>query len=96
MGLSEYREEIDAIDRQIVDLFQRRMRVAEKIGEYKKSKGLPVLDEAREAAKLENIAGMAEEDMADYCRLLYNEIMKLSRDHQCRHMEAEEGPGTDR
>ena len=96
MELNDYRIEIDEIDRQIVDLFQRRMRVAEKIAEFKMEQGLPVLDEARETIKLENIALLAEEDMADYCRVLYNEIMKMSRDHQTRLMKAKEGPETDR
>lgn len=35
MGLTEYREEIDAIDRQIVELFQQRMRVAGDISDRK-------------------------------------------------------------
>ena len=47
--LDEYRAQIDAIDAQIVDLFQRRMAVTGQVGEYKAARGLPVLDAGREA-----------------------------------------------
>ena len=39
---STYRDRIDEIDRQMVELFARRMEVAAEIARYKKEKGLPV------------------------------------------------------
>ena len=48
MKLDDYREEIDRIDEQIIELFGRRMEVARRIGEYKKENGLNILDSARE------------------------------------------------
>ena len=48
MELSDYRARIDQIDRQLVELFARRMNTAAGIAAYKKEHGLPVLDPVRE------------------------------------------------
>ena len=81
-GLDDYRVEIDEIDKELVGLIDKRMRVAEKIGRYKKENNLPVLDLARERTKLDKITDMAKDDMASYTRLLYNLIMDMSKDYQ--------------
>ena len=44
---------IDRIDRQIAELLEQRMDVVSGIYEYKKSKGLPILDRSRETQKIE-------------------------------------------
>ena len=46
--LSEIREEIDKIDRQIVALYEARMKLTTEVAEYKISSGKPVLDKIRE------------------------------------------------
>ncbi|RAZ94147.1 bifunctional chorismate mutase/prephenate dehydratase, partial [Klebsiella oxytoca] len=45
--LQTLRGEIDSIDRQLVDLFRRRMDVTAQVGEYKRERGIPVLDQER-------------------------------------------------
>ncbi len=52
----ELREEIDGIDRQIAELFVRRMGIAEEVAEYKLSVGKAVFDRERECAKLAALA----------------------------------------
>ena len=84
-GLNDYRIEIDNIDKELVELIDKRMRVSEKIGSYKKENNLPVLDLAREREKLDKITDMAKDDMASYTRLLYNLIMDMSKDHQRKY-----------
>lgn len=85
MKLDDYREEIDRIDEQIIELFGRRMEVARRIGEYKKENGLNILDSAREEEKLKKVSQLAEEDMEEYCLILYNKIMEVSREYQRKH-----------
>lgn len=89
MDLKELRVQIDEIDRQMVDLFDRRMRVAAGVAAYKKENGLPILDEGRERAKLGAVAAMANEDMADYTRMLYSYLMDMSRAYQEKLMHPE-------
>ena len=80
--LDEYRNEIDETDRIIVEAFDKRMRIAEKIAAYKKDNHLPVTDLIREGKKLEEITDMTKDDMTLYTRLLYHMIMEMSKDHQ--------------
>ena len=47
-NLENARKEINDIDKQMMDLFIRRMKAAENIAQYKKERGLPVYDPARE------------------------------------------------
>ena len=49
---TEYRDQIDRIDDEIVRLFEERMAVSAKIAQYKQEKGLPILDKIRERDKL--------------------------------------------
>ena len=82
MELSDYRNEIDRIDQEIVELFTRRMDIAADIGRYKQEKGLPVYDPQRERQKLGDLTDMAREDMGIYVEGLYSTIFELSRSYQ--------------
>lgn len=50
MKLDEWRNEIDEIDAEIVNLINRRARIAQKIGILKAKAGLPIVDLEREEA----------------------------------------------
>ena len=82
MDLMELRQQINEIDREMLDLFLRRMQVSSNVAEYKRQNGLPVLDAARERELLANIAGQAGEDLDEYAIVLYSTILSLSRSYQ--------------
>ncbi len=84
MRIEALREEINAIDERIVSLFCERMSVAARVAEYKKEKGLPVLDEKREAELYARVAALAEEPFAEDTKKLYEKITELSRAYQSR------------
>jgi chorismate mutase/prephenate dehydratase len=84
MDLNELRSQIDGIDDELVQLFCRRMEVAEQIAEYKRQNDLPILAPAREREKLRDISQKAGSDMANYARVLYSMIFELSRSHQSK------------
>lgn len=81
-NLEELRGEIDAIDQQMVDLFKARMEAAGQVAEYKKEKGVPVLDAGRERALLAKVADRAGEELADYAQSVYRTILSASRSYQ--------------
>ncbi len=87
MELSELRENIDRIDAQLIELMQQRMDVAAGVAEYKRLNNMPVLDSAREQAKLETIASMCREDMAEYICRLYEAVFAVSRSYQQKLLE---------
>lgn len=92
LDLSEIRKEIDSIDRQLVDLFEKRMELCRNVAEYKIETGKKVLDPKREKEKLENIAGMVGNPENAYAvRDLFAQIMSNSRKMQYRMLEQTSG-----
>lgn len=60
MSLDELRKRIDAVDDEILDLLERRARIAREIAAFKQQSGIPAYDPERERAllaRLENAAG---------------------------------------
>ena len=81
--LSEIRNEIDSVDAEIVALYEKRMRLAEQVAEYKISTGKKVLDKEREKSKLDKIKEFATTDFTK-CGVteLFEQIMAMSRKRQ--------------
>jgi chorismate mutase/prephenate dehydratase len=91
MYLKDLRIELDHIDRQMVSLFEKRMRVCEDVARYKIENNLPVLDASRERQKLQNVADQLPEDLQEYGVSLYDLLMELSRSSQTRLMGSPTG-----
>lgn len=90
IDLMECRRQIDEIDRQIVALYEERMKVAGEVAAYKIKTGKPVYDPEREAAKLDAVAAMVEGDLQkEGIRELYTQIMAISRKYQYQLMDEE-------
>ena len=53
------RDQIDAIDKQIVELYEKRVDVCKEVAEYKIETGKKVFDKVREAEKIEKVKAMA-------------------------------------
>ena len=86
MELNELRIQLDQIDRQMVSLFEQRMRVCEDVARWKMANDRPVLDASREKAKLQAVADQLPEDLQEYGMSLYSLLMELSRSSQTRLM----------
>jgi len=84
MDLKKLREEIDKIDKELVDTFIKRMEISAEIGDYKKQNGLPIFVPGREREKLQEVANMAGPEMDHYTRVLYAMLFELSRSYQGR------------
>ena len=79
-SLEELREQLDVIDDQIVDLYQRRMDICEQVGEYKINTGKKVFDKNREREKLSAVsAGVTNEFYKKGIRELFEQLMSMSR-----------------
>ena len=82
--LNILREEIDAVDEQLVALFNKRMEICGDVARYKQAVGKNVFDPERERKKLAKIAELSGEEMRDYTTGLYSLILDLSKAHQQR------------
>ena len=93
--LDDYRTQIDSIDAKLVPLFLERMAVTQKVGEYKKQNGLPVLDSGREQQVLAAKTALADGPAAKAdVAALYESIMAISRRQQRKVVrEGAEDPG---
>lgn len=88
MELSELRQKIDEIDKNIVELFEARMEISEQVAEYKIGRGMKVLDKDREAVKIEAVKALTHSDFnAEAIEELYEKILYLSRKRQTEIME---------
>ena len=93
--LEQYRNQIDAIDSELVKLFLRRVEVTDKVGRYKQERGIPVLDAERERQVIAAKTALAGDpgSRADVAAL-YESIMGISRRQQRRLVqEGAEDPG---
>lgn len=83
LDLGKIRGQIDVIDNEIVDLFQKRMQLASEVAEYKISTGKPVLDHEREEQKIESLTQLADSDFNKHgVEELFRQIMAMSRKYQ--------------
>lgn len=83
IDLKDSREEIDRIDKQIVELFERRMGVAQDVAEYKRSIGKPVYDKEREQQKLAAVRGMCSNGFNGHAiQEIFRQLMSISRRYQ--------------
>ncbi len=94
VDLMDSRKKIDEIDRQMVELFEKRMDLAMDIAAYKKSVGKPIFDAAREEEKLTALQGLTSSEfnrmaIAD----LFKQIMSMSRRLQYSLLENQQSLG---
>lgn len=81
--LDQYRAEIDEIDKKIVELYERRMAVTEKVASYKIREGKRVLDPEREKAKIASVEALTHNDFNRHgVQELFEQIMAMSRKKQ--------------
>ncbi len=62
MDLMKLREQIDNIDRELVDLYERRMEIAGQVAEYKIETGKKVFDKEREEQKIAAVKALAHNE----------------------------------
>lgn len=91
LDLLEIRGQLDSIDREIVELFEKRMRLSGEVAEFKIETGKPVYDKERETQKIDSVTGMVEDAfMKQAVSELFTQMMTISRHYQYKLM-AEHG-----
>ena len=83
MNLSECRNEIDKIDKELVELFEKRMNVAINVAKYKIENNIPIFNGAREAEVIEkNINRLNNKEYSRLTEKFFTHLMELSRSLQ--------------
>lgn len=87
LDLDELRRGIDAVDQQILKLLHERVRLVMQVGEYKRERGIPVYDPARERALLDRLCKAAEPPLdADTIRRIFERLVDESRRIEQHHV----------
>ena len=86
--LENARKTISRIDREMAALFAERMEAARAIAAYKKERGLPVRDEAREAELIrQNLSYLEDPELEDLYLSFLEHLIGLSRNWQTRLLD---------
>mgnify|MGYP000880306194 FL=1 len=81
--LEKQRAEIDAIDREIVALFEHRMQVVVDVARIKKENGMAIFDASREKEVIAKVQSyLTDEGLKEELREVYETLMKVSKDYQ--------------
>ena len=89
LDLGQIRNEIDGIDKQLVELFEQRMKLTKEVAEYKIQTGKKVLDREREKAKIESVTKLVKnKENVHAIDDLFSQIMANSRKGQYQLLEA--------
>ena len=80
MDLLDLRNQLDIIDAEIVELYEKRMGICKQVAEYKISTGKKVFDKQREMEKLATVKSMTHNEFnAHGVQELFEQIMSMSR-----------------
>lgn len=94
MDLSQLRQQIDTIDRQIVNLYEERMDVSRQVAEYKIETGKKVFDKQREQEKIAGVKALTHNDFnSQGVEELFEQIMSMSRKLQYQLLAAHGSEG---
>ncbi len=86
--LDEARKIINETDKEMAELFVKRMRAAETVAEYKKQEGMPITDPAREREVVSRNSEYIEDAvLREYYATFINDVMKVSRSYQSRLLD---------
>ncbi|MCM1182112.1 MAG: prephenate dehydratase [Roseburia sp.] len=94
MDLSALRTSLDDIDRQIVELYEKRMDVCAQVAAHKLESGKRVFDREREQQKLKAVGALTHNAFNEQgVKELFEQIMAMSRKLQYRIIAEHEGGG---
>ena len=70
--LDNIRNEIDEVDRELTELFEKRMGLVKKVADYKKKNNLPVLNSKREKEVIaKNIFYLKDKELSKAIRSFF-------------------------
>lgn len=88
LDLAKIREEIDDVDRQLVELYEKRMKLGTDVANFKIATGKKVFDEQREREKLKKVSELVvNPENRHGVNELFSQLMATSRKMQYKLLE---------
>lgn len=89
-ALDEVRKDIDTIDRELIQLFLKRMDLSEEVVRYKMEHQLPIYDKDREKSLLDEAVDKTKPGaMEPYVREFLKALMDISKVYQRQLQDGE-------
>ncbi|MCR5636883.1 MAG: chorismate mutase [Clostridiales bacterium] len=86
--LENIRSDINSIDKQMAELFEKRMNLVKEVAQYKISNNTPVHDAQREQSVVEkNSAYINDENLKKYYISFILSVMGISKEYQNKLIE---------
>ncbi len=76
--LKKFREEIDKIDEELVRLINQRCEIAKQVGEIKREKKLPIVNEKREQEVIEHVRSLTSCVPPEKIEIIWKELIALA------------------
>ena len=73
--LDDVRKEIDSIDKELVELFEKRMATVKKVADIKKEANIRVTNPEREEEIVENISNQVSPEYRTYVKSIFTSLM---------------------
>lgn len=81
MNIYELRDELSAIDDEMLKLFIRHLQLTQLIGREKAAEGKGLYDRKAEEELLEKVVANSPQDMQNYTLELFRNVMNLSKEY---------------
>ena len=77
--MNEVRAKINAVDKQMMDLFKERMALSEEVARIKKENNIALVDSGREAQVIARAIEITGEELKEETTILVQTLMDLSK-----------------
>ncbi len=82
-NLKEIRDKINDLDKEMLDLFTKRMKLSKEVIEYKIKNNLPILDQEREKEVInKNLNNLKNKELEKYYLEFITNLMNISKEYQ--------------
>ncbi|WP_243121094.1 prephenate dehydratase domain-containing protein [Clostridium autoethanogenum] len=86
--LEYLRDEINKIDKEMIELFEKRAKVSRKVAEYKMENSMDILDKSREEEVIKvNLKNLKDKSIKDETKIFLKNVMEISRNIQKREFK---------
>jgi chorismate mutase len=79
--IKELRGDIDEVDKGILRLLEKRVKIAKKIGAIKRRRGLPIKDHSREEELVSEVTSKTSLDQK-FVKKIFKTIIDYCREHE--------------
>ena len=87
MKLQESRQKIDAINQELIRLFEERLGIVVEIAKYKEEHQMQIHDVQREQEVLDSaVKALQNPDLAEYAKEFMEEVIRICKEYEKNHI----------